>query len=124
MSTITTIQSQPSYGTRPERALGVERIRFIFTTEDHQEAIPVVFIHPPIQERVGKSGTHGHNMEHRVYQFVLLKPEHQVQITSQLKHVKRQPAHSKNHHYQRQHLGGLFATVDAVAAAGWADVIF
>lgn len=121
--TITTIQSQASCGACPERALGVERIGLILTTEDHEEAIPVVLIHPPIQERVGKSRTHSYDMEHCVYQFVLLKPEHQVQIAGQLEDMEWQPAGSKHHHYQRQHLGGLFAAVDAVVTAGRADVI-
>lgn len=123
MSAVTTIQSQPSYGACPERAVSVERIWLILATEDHEETIPVVFIHPPIQERVGKSRTHSHDMEHCVYQFVLLQPERQVQITGQLNHVERQPADSKHQNHQRQHLGGLFATVDAVVAVGRADMV-
>lgn len=62
-------------------------------------------------------------MEQRVYEFVLLVPEHQVQVAGQLEHMKRQPARREHHHDQRQHLGGLLAAVDAVAAAGWADVV-
>ena len=120
---IAAIQSQSSGGACPERALSVERIWLILATEHHEEAVPVVFIHPPVQERVGESRAHGHDVEHCVYQFVLLQPERQVQIARQLDHVERQPADGKHHHHQRQHLGGLFAAVDAVVPAWRADVI-
>lgn len=101
----------------------MERVGLVLAAEDHQESIPVVLIHPPVQERVGERRAHGHDVEQRVYKFVLLEPEHQVQITGQLEHVKRQPAGRKHHHHQRQHLGGLLASVDAIAAAGRADVV-
>lgn len=55
MSAITAVKSQPSQRPCLERALVVKRIRFVLAAEHHEEAIAVVFIHPPVQQRVGKS---------------------------------------------------------------------
>lgn len=72
MSAITAVKSQPSHRPCPEGAIGVERIWFVLAAEHHEEAVAVVFIHPPVQQRVGKSRAHGHYVEHSVNQFVFL----------------------------------------------------
>lgn len=123
MTAITTVQRQPSDGACPERALGVEWVWLILAAKHHEEAVPVVLVHPTIQQRVGKRGAHGDDVENRVNQFVLRQHERQVQVTGQLDHMERQPADGKHHHHQRQHLCGLLTPFDAVVATGGADVI-
>lgn len=94
----------------------MDGVRLVFASEEHDKAVPVVLVHPPIEERVGEGGAHGHDVEDGVEQLILFEPQYQVQIAGQLEHVKRQPAQGKHQHHPYQHLGGLLAALDAVPA--------
>ena len=66
----------------------MDGVLFVLATKHHEEAIPVVLIHPPVEEWVRESRAHGHNVEDGVDELVLLQPQRQVQVTSQLEHVE------------------------------------
>lgn len=95
----------------------------MFTAEEHEKAIPVILVHPAIEQWVDKSRAHRHDVKQGVNEFIFFELENQVEITSQLKHVEGKPANSEDHDHQRQHLRGLLPAADAITAVGRADVV-
>ena len=120
---VTAAHSEPPQRPRPEGSLRVEALRLVRAPEHHEEAVPVVLVHPAVQHGVGEGGAHGHDVEQRVDELVLLEAQHQVQVAGQLEHVEGQPARGEHHHHQGQHLCGLPAAAQALAVGGRAHVV-
>ncbi|KAF3818556.1 hypothetical protein GH733_011973 [Mirounga leonina] len=97
------------------RHLRVDGIQPLLTAEGCEESLPIVAVHPAIEEGVGKGGTHGDNVEHSEDEFVLLQVEDLVvNVHSKLEGVERQPADRKHHDHTHQHFGGLLPSLMVV----------
>lgn len=90
------------------RHLRVNGVQPLLTAEGREESLPVVAVHPAVEEGVGEGGAHGDDVEHGEDEFVLLQVEDLVvDVHSKLEGVERQPADRKHHDHAHQHFGGF-----------------
>lgn len=85
----------------------MDAFRLVLATEKHKEAVPVVLVHPSIEQGVDKCRAHGPNMEDRVQEFVLMEDKNQIKIDGKLEYVEGEPTDCKYHNYHHEHFGGL-----------------
>lgn len=66
----------------------MDAFRLVLAAEEHEEAVPIVLVHPAVEQGVDKRRAHGPHVEDGVQQFVFMEDKNQIKIDGKLEYVE------------------------------------